>query len=116
MMKKLLVVLMIAVPCLANAQKKEISQAKAYIKSGKDYDKAEKLMTDLLKNAENRSNERIYDTWLKSVMGQYSLANEKIYLKQKYDTAAMYNIIQRLYTIAESLDSLDVKPDDKGKV
>jgi hypothetical protein len=98
------------------AQKKEISQAKAYLKSGKDYDKAEKLMVELLKDDDNHGNEKIYDIWLKAIMGQYAQANEKIYLKQKYDTAAMYNIIQRMYMVAETLDSLDVKPDEKGKV
>ena len=36
-------------PCLLQAQKKELDQARTYIKSGKDFDKAEKLMTDLLK-------------------------------------------------------------------
>ena len=117
-MRKYLFAVMLLVPCLLWAQKKEISQARAYIKSGKDYDKAEKLMTDLLKddNSGNRQNEKIYDTWFKAVMGQYAQANEKIYLKQKYDTAAMYSIVHRLYTVAEALDSLDVKPDEKGKV
>ena len=48
------------------AQKKEISQAKTYIKSGKDKElaSAEKLMTDLLaKDSVNRQNPKIYDTW-----------------------------------------------------
>ena len=48
--KKLIVIsllLMILTPCL-RAQKKEIAQARSYIKSGKNFDKAEKLMTDLL--------------------------------------------------------------------
>ena len=67
------------------AQKKELSQARTYIKSGKDYDKAEKLMTDLLKNPENRKNAKIYDTWYDAVAGQYAQANEKLYLKQAYD-------------------------------
>ena len=103
-------------PCAVTAQKKELSQARTYIKSGKDFDKAEKLMTDLLKNPEHRNNERIYDTWYESVMLQYQAANEKLYLKQKYDTAAFYNLIKRLYGIAESLDSIDARPDEKGRV
>lgn len=116
-MKKLFVIVLFAAPLIALAQKKEISQAKSYIKSGKDYDKAEKLMTDLLaQGGENRQNKKIYDLWFKAVMGQYAQANEKIYLKQKFDTAAMYNMLQRMYTIAETLDSLDARPDEKGRV
>ena len=99
------------------AQKKEFSQARSYIKSGKDFDKAEKLMTDLLKNdPANRTNEKIYQVWFQAVTKQYEAANEKLYLKQKYDTAAFFNLTRRLYSIAESLDSLDAKPDEKGRV
>ena len=71
------------------AQKKELSQARSYIKSGKDLEKAEKLMTDLLKqDSANQTNERIYLTWFEAVTKQYEAANEKLYLKQKYDTVS----------------------------
>ena len=75
------------------SQRKQIDQARAYIKSGKDFDKAEKLMTDLLKDTANRQNIKIYDTWYDAVLNQYMAANEKLYLKQKYDTAAFYKLI-----------------------
>lgn len=98
------------------AQKKELSQARSYIKSGKNLDKAETLMTDLLKDSVNRSNDRIYLTWFEAVMKQYEAANERLYLKQKYDTAAFFNLTRRLYTIAGPLDTLDAQPDEKGRV
>lgn len=99
------------------AQKKELSQARSYIKSGKDLEKAEKLMTDLLKqDSANQTNERIYLTWFEAVTKQYEAANEKLYLKQKYDTAAFFNLTRRLYTIAGTLDTLDAQPDEKGRV
>lgn len=106
------------VACSAGwAQKKEISQARAYIKSGKDFDKAERLMTDLLKkDSANRQNERIYLTWFQAVTKQYEAANEKLYLKQKYDTAAFFNLTRRLFAIAGHLDTLDAVPDQKGRV
>ena len=103
-------------PCLW-AQKKELSQARSYIKSGKDFDKAERLMTDLLKkDTANRQDERIYLTWFQAVTRQYEAANEKLYLRQKYDTAAFFNLTRRLFAIAEHLDSLDAKPNEKGRV
>ena len=104
---------------VVGAQKKEISQAKTYIKSGKDKElvSAVKLMTDLLaKNTANRQNPKIYDTWYEAVMKQYEAANEKLYLKQKYDTVQFFGLIRKLYQIAETLDTLDARPDKKGRV
>ena len=99
------------------AQKKELSLARSYIKSGKDYDKAEKLMTDLLeKDSAQRVNEKVYLMWFQAVTKQYEAANEKLYLKQKYDTAAFFNLTQRLYFVGEALDTLDARPDEKGRV
>ena len=111
----ILLLLMMITPCL-RAQKKELSQARSYIKSGKDYDKAERLMTDLLKDSANRENPKILLTWFDAVTGEYMQANEKLYLKQKYDTAAFFNLNLRLFQIAESLDSVDARPDKKGRV
>ena len=65
----ILLMLLVITPCLTLAQKtkvrtirQELSQARTYIKSGKDKDlsSAEKLMTDLLaKDSANRQNPRI---------------------------------------------------------
>ena len=111
----LLLTLMIT-PCL-RAQKKELSQARSYIKSGKDFDKAEKLMTDLLAgSAAHRENKDIYLTWYQAVSMQYEAANEKLYLGQQYDTAAFFDLTRRMYLITESLDSLDARPDEKGRI
>ena len=99
------------------AQKKEIDEARTIIKSGKTPSKAEKLMTNLLaKSKENRENPKIYATWFDAVEAQYVQANEKLYLKQKYDTAAFFNLTRKLYDIALTLDTLDGRPNKKGKV
>ena len=114
----ILLLLTMITPCL-RAQKKELSQARSYIKSGKDLDKAEKLMVDLLAdstNPANRENAKVYLTWLDAVRGQFNAANEKLYLKQQYDTTAFFNLTLKMYNIAVALDSLDVRPDSKGRV
>ncbi len=98
------------------AQKKEISQARTYIKSRKNYDKAEQLMTTLLRDSANRENKRIYQIWLEAVKGQYDQANERLYLKQKQDTAVFFGYVRRMLTVAETLDSIDMRPDKKGRV
>lgn len=120
-MRKLIAItllLLLTAPCL-RAQRKEISQARVYIKSGKDKDleKAERLMTDLLsKDSINRKNTKIYATWYEVVKKQYEVGNEKLYLKEKYDTTQLFNLAKRLFTIAETLDSIDSQPDKKGRI
>ena len=102
-------------PCLW-AQKKELDQARSYVKSGKDLDKAEKLMTDLLKDSVNRQNRKIYAMWFDVVKAQYEAANEKLYLRQKYDTAAFFNLTKHLFDVALRLDTVDTQPDGRGRV
>ena len=99
-----------------SAQRKQIGEARTYLKSGKNLDKAEKLMTDLLKDSANQDNKRIYEIWLQSVQKQYEQANERFYMKQKQDTAQFFNLVRRMFTIAFRLDSLDMMPDKKGRV
>ena len=92
-------------PCQLQAQKKELSQARTYIKSGK-YAEADRLLTPLLKDSANRQNKRICLALYDAVHGIYSQGNEKLYLKQQYDTAAFFNTVMRMVNIAERLDSL----------
>jgi predicted Zn-dependent protease len=98
------------------AQKKEIAQARTYIKSGKDYDKAEQLMTKLLKDSANRLNKQILYLRYVAIKMQYEQGNEKLYLKEKYDTATFYQLSKRLLEAGEMLDSVDALPNKKGKV
>ena len=100
----------------ACAQRKQIGEARTYIKSGKNFDKAEKLMTDLLKDSANQENKRIYEIWLQSVQKQYEQANEKFYMKKQQDTTQFFSLVRRMFTIAFRLDSLDMRPDKKGRV
>ena len=110
------IILMLLAMIPAMAQRKQIGEAKTILLRGKDFTKAEKLMTDLLKDSANQENTRIYDIWLQAVEKQYAQLNEKMYMKQKVDTAQLFTLTKRLFTIAERLDSLDMKPDKKGKV
>ena len=100
----------------ASAQRKQIGEARTYLKSGKNYDKAEKLMTDLLKDSANQDNKRIYEIWLQSVQKQYDQANERFYMRKQQDTTQFFNLVRRMFSIAFCLDSLDMMPDKKGRV
>ena len=98
------------------AQNKEISQAQSYIKSRSNLDKAESSMRELLKDSANRRNMKVWLTLSNVMHAQYELANEKLYLKEKYDTAAFFNITRRMFLVDEGLDSLDAEPNKKGRV
>lgn len=111
----LYILLLISILPLA-AQKKEISAAQDLLKQNKDFDKVEQSMTDLLKDSANRDNEKIWEVLFESLQKQYDSGNEKLYLKQEYDTASLFNITSRMFTYMESYDSIDALPDKKGRV
>ncbi len=101
-------------PC--HAQKKDIQTAKDQVKAGKDLDKAQKSMEKLLGDSANRSNKKIWAVLYDAVRKQYEQGNEQLYLKQKYDTAKLFNVTRRLFEIAGELDSVEMCPDKKGRV
>lgn len=115
-MKKILICVFICLPLIAWGQKKTMTQVKDYIKSGKNLDKAEKLMTDLLNDSSSRGNEKVWLLLFESQRKQYDQGNEKLYLKEKYDTTALFLVGKRMFDTLEGLDSLDRLPDTRGKV
>ena len=112
----IIILLLVFVPLVISAQKKELSQAKTYLKSGKNFDKAELLMRNLLKDSANREQKKIYLTLFEAIRKQYEQGNEKLYLKQKFDTANLFMHARDMFLVLESLDSLDMQPDSKGRV
>ena len=115
-MKKILICVFICLPLIAWGQKKTMTQVKDYIKSGKNLDKAENLMTDLLNDSSSRGNEKVWLLLFESQRKQYDQGNEKLYLKEKYDTTALFLVGKRMFDTLEGLDSLDRLPDARGKV
>ncbi len=113
-----LLLLLMITPCLTWAQKKELNQARSYIKSGKENElrNAEQLMKGLLKDQKNKDNKKIYATWFEAVQGLYRAANERMYLKQKQDTAQFFDLNKQMFTILEKLDSVEMRPNAKGRI
>lgn len=94
--------------------KKTLSQAKQWIKEGKSLDKAENSLMALLKDSDNKDNEKIWTTLFDALRKQYEQGNEKLYLKQKVDTAKLFNVASRMFTVMEAFDSIDARPNKKG--
>lgn len=117
MVKRLLTILLLVISVMSvSAQRKQINQALDYLKSGKDYDKAEKLMDDLLKDSTNRKKEKIWQILIAAQKGQYEQGNEKLYLNEKYDTAQFFLMARKLFQTMERFDSLEMQPNEKGRV
>lgn len=107
--------LIILIPCL-KAQKKEIQQAETIIKSGKNLEKAEQQMRTLLTDSVNRRNLKIWNTMTTAVRAQYLQGNERMYLRQKQDTAALFKLALKMFSDYQSMDSIDALPDKKGRI
>ena len=108
--------MMLMLPQLMTAQKKQISQARDQIKEGKNLDKAESAMRKLLKDSAHRENIKVWLVLTDAMKAQYAQANEKMYLKQKQDTATLFQLTNRLFTDVFGLDSLDARPNKRGRV
>lgn len=116
-MKRITLLLYIICICLQiNAQKKEISLAKDNIKKGTNLEQAESSMANLLKDSANRNNEKIWLTLYEAQKKQYEQGNEKLYLKQDYDTAKLFLSVKKMFQTLEGLDSVDAQTDKKGRV
>ena len=107
--------LMLMSPVAASAQKKEIQTAKDQVKAGKNLDQAAASMKKLLADSANRTNRKIWTIYFDAVRKQYEQGNEKLYLKQKYDTAQLFNYARQLFEVAFQYDSVETAPDKKGR-
>ena len=98
------------------AQKKEMASAKDNVKKNKNLEQAEQSMRKLLEDSTNRSNEKIWLILFDAISKQYDQGNMKLYLKQNYDTSALFNLTKKMFQVLETFDSIDAQPDKKGKV
>ena len=118
-MKKTRIILLwlcLVIPLCGYAQKKQLQAFRDQIKAGKDLAKAENALRGLLVDSAARTDSRIWLMLCDALTKQYEQGNEKLYLKQKYDTAAFFSVTKRLYDVMSRFDSLDARPDEKGRV
>ena len=112
----LLFLLLLLLPSGLSAQKKQLSQAKDYIKSGKNLDKAESLVRAVLADSAEKDNLKAWQMLVETLRKQYEQGNELMYLKQKYDTLSFFVTTRKLFVAAESADSVDAEPDRNGRI
>jgi tetratricopeptide (TPR) repeat protein len=86
---------------------KEIKQVKSYLKSGSNLNQAEKIINDFINKPENKTNTKYYQIASEVQKRINDVENEKLYLKQKYDTVQFFNSIRNMFLICERCDSLE---------
>ena len=100
----------------AFAQKRLIIETEKIIKSGKNLEKAEQNMRNLLRDSANRKNIKVWATLTDAMRGQYLASNENIYLQNRQDTAKLFLLARRMFLDYQGLDTIDATPDKKGRV
>lgn len=106
----------ILIPVCVSAQKKQLAQARDYIKSGKNLDKAESILRGVIADSAQSGNMKAWQLLIESLTAQYEKGNEQLYLKQKYDTLAFFTMARKLFSASEEMDSIDALPDEEGHV
>lgn len=116
MKKSIWIVLLNFAFVLGYSQNKDISTAKSLVRTGKNLPKAEQLMRDLLADSVNRQNDRIWTILFESIRKQYENENEKLYLKQKYDTISLFMQTQKMFSVLDDYDkAMAARSDKRGK-
>ena len=95
-------------PLNIHAQKKEIAQIQEFLKKRTSPENAQELADKLLTDSTYQKNPRIWQLLGESLFMQYDAANEKLYLRQQYDTAKFFSLTKRLFSVYETLDSLSL--------
>ena len=96
--------------------KKELDTAKGRLKSRKDLEKSETSLRNILKDSASMNDIRVHSMLYDVVKLSYLAGNEKLFLKEKYDTAQLFSIAHRMFLVANKLDSVDAIPNKKGVV
>ena len=116
MYRIILIFLLVFASLSLSAQKKEISEAKGYVKSNSNLEKAESLMRKVIAMPEEKGEIKHHVLLAEIIRKQYENSNEKLYLRQLSDTASMFPVLRKMFLAYEALDSIDAVPDKKGTV
>lgn len=87
--------------------KKELQQVKTSLKTGKELDKAERIMNDVLAKPDNRKDVKTWLLLFDVIKKKYEQGNERLYLQQTADTVTMYNLTKKMCLTLESIDSVE---------
>lgn len=93
-------------------------EAQTAIKNGNGLENAEKKLLEKAVQAQTSHKDRARCYYMAGLVNRKinDIENEKVYLKQSYDTARFFSSIYNLFTRMSQCDSVESCPDEKGRV
>ena len=101
--------------CLLSAQK-EYKAIKNYIKNGGNIATVNTVVQKCQRDEDFRDDPELYFLAAQAQRKLNDAENLKLYIKQAYDTVSFFSSIKGMFDYCIKCDSLDSKPDDKGRV
>ena len=89
--------------------------AKTAIKKGTNLAQAQQSITSLLADSVHQQNETLWNVLYEVLNKQYEQGNEKLYLKQKYDTAQLFSLTYDMLRTLEKADSISLLHNNNKK-
>ncbi|MDR0973629.1 MAG: tetratricopeptide repeat protein [Prevotellaceae bacterium] len=106
---------LILMATLSYGQSKVVKQAKSAANSGK-FAEARTLIKEALANPETKNDPEAWDVAGYIEMKAIAKENERQFLRQPFDTLAMFNSVLAEYDYYITCDSLAQLPDEKGRI
>ena len=98
------------------ADKKILKEAKTAIKTGGGLENAEKKLLEAVEKIEKQDKKAEYYYLAGLIQKRINNGeNEKLYLKQNYDTVKFFNTIYNMFQRFRQCDSIEAIPDEKGR-
>lgn len=94
--------------------KKDMDAVKTSLKKGNDLEKSEKTLRKYLADSTMYNQKNLHLMLIECLRKQYESGNEKMYLKEKVDTAVIVRTAVKMFLAIEAFDSIDAKPNSKG--
>lgn len=93
-----------------------LKEAKTAIKNRRDLDNMEKKLLEAAGKPETKQRDRAQCYYMAALVSRRinDVENEKLYLKQAYDTVKFFNSIYNMFTHFQQCDSVEAIPDKKG--
>lgn len=119
MMKKYFFILVLVLfGCRMLPAANVIKEAKTAIKNGNNLENAEKKLLETATNPQTKHGDKAECYYMAGLINRKinAIENEKLYLKQNYDTAKFFNSIYTMFVRFQQCDSVEMQPDAKGHI
>lgn len=116
MNKYLLVILIALIPVGELSARKEYKQLRSYIKNSTNLDQGMQIVDKLSKDSTAINDPELYSLAAQIQIKKNDIENQKVYLKQKADTAALFTTTLNIFRYYLLMDEKEGLPDKKGRV